>query len=125
MQDKQYTISPKKVESVQTGVANWLYAFAIIIFCAGFIAGIYLGNDLGGYDFSWGVAFLAWFFAAIEGSLLLALREILIVMRTHQVQQYTIALTTVEPSAEESTDAEPQQPSASDPTVQPEASANP
>ncbi len=124
MQDRQYTISPRKIKGAGTGLPDWLLVFAIIIFCGGFIAGIGLGEQFGGYDFSWALAFLAWLFAAIEGSLLLALREILIVMRTHQAQKYTITPSTAEASAAESANIETQQPSEPNAAVQSEAPAN-
>lgn len=117
MQDRQYTISPNKMKGVETGIPNCLVVLAIIIFIGGFIGGISLGKQLGGYDFSWDFALLVWLSAAIEGSLLLALREILIVIRTNQAQKYTIAPTTAEALVAESTSAESQQPSAPTPIV--------
>lgn len=127
MQDRQYTISPNKMKGVETGIPNCLVVLAIIIFIGGFIGGISLGKQLGGYDFSWGVALLIWLSALLEGSLLLALREILIVMHIHQAQDYTVTLPAAEAPAMESTSAtpqpqqQPQHPSEPKPAVQPEA----
>ena len=92
MQDRQYTISPKSLGGVETDITAILKVFSVIIFIGGFIGGIVLGKQLAGVhnlfvtrysdevDFSWGVALLIWLSALLEGSLLLALREVLIVM---------------------------------------------
>ena len=138
MQDRQYTISPKSSVGVETDITAILKVFAVIIFIGGFIGGIVLGKQLAGVhnlvtrysdevDFSWGVALLIWLSALLEGSLLLALREVLIVMHVHQAQDYTVTLPATEAPAAESINAVPQpqqqprQPSEPKSAVQPEA----
>ena len=141
MQDRQYTISPKSLEGVETDITAILKVFSVIIFIGGFIGGIVLGKQLAGVhnlfvtrysdevDFSWGIALLIWLSALLEGSLLLALREVLIVMHIHQAQDYTVTLPAAEAPAMESTSAtpqpqpqqQPQHPSEPKPAVQPEA----
>ena len=137
MQDRQYTISPKSLGGVETDITAILKVFSVIIFIGGFIGGIVLGKQLAGVhnlfvtrysdevDFSWSVALLIWLSALLEGSLLLALREVLIVMHIHQAQDYTVTLPAAEAPAMESTSAtpqpqqQPQHPSEPKPAVQP------
>lgn len=137
MQDRQYTISPKSLGGVETDITAILKVFAVIIFIGGFIGGIVLGKQLAGLhnsivsiirysdkvNFSWGVALLIWLSALLEGSLLLALREVLIVMHVHQAQDYTVTLPNTEVPTVESSSAvsKQQQPSESKAPVQPNA----
>ena len=126
MQDRQYTISPKSSVGAETDITAILKVFAVIIFIGGFIGGIVLGKQLAD-DFSLGVVLLIWLLALLEGSLLLALREVLIVMHIHQAQDYIVTLPATEAPAAESINAvpqpqqQPQQPSEPKSAVQPEA----
>lgn len=106
MQDRQYTISPKSSVGAETDITAILKVFAVIIFIGGFIGGIVLGKQLAD-DFSLGVALLIWLLALLEGSLLLALREVLIVMHIHQAQDYIVTLPATEAPAAESINACP------------------
>ena len=114
MQDKQYTISPKDTKCVESDIVFVLKVFAIIIFIGGIIGGIVLGKQFARIhnlfvtrysdevEFSWEIALLVWLSSLLEGSLLLALREVLVVLHIHQTQNYTIVLPADDNKSEES-----------------------
>lgn len=57
-------------------IASILTFCSIVVYIAGFISGIALGDALS-YDFSWGAAFVVWMTSFINGTILVAISEII------------------------------------------------
>lgn len=91
MQSKYYTISPKGGEYEDSTLTSVLRIFAIVFFVGGLIGGYILGKQFS-YDFSWGIAIAVWLSAALSGSLMLALREALLILHLQQTQGYTLVI---------------------------------
>ena len=120
MQNRQYTITPNRVTNIEGSVAPLFLVFAVIIFIGGFICGIVFGIAYGYYDFRLDIAVFIWLISLFFGSLLLAMREILIVLHTQQAQTYTITVPVESLAAGQTSNRTSQQPSSDPkPCVQP------
>ena len=89
-------------QSTRCSLVSVLRVLAIAIFVGGAIGGFVLGKQFSDIqnvfatsyrdhvDFCWGIAVAVWLSAILSGSLLFALREVLMILQLHQMQSYTI-----------------------------------